>query len=164
MKIIGQQEVEVEEMKGKLWTGRIYDFKKMKAQNPSLLLVCVMRWPPKYINLKKEGILHMPALSPAPKLLKSYQKQEKNEDNWRSFVEKFVRQLERDVDAMRDRFTLRYILVKGTQIVLLCHERIDEHCHRQILPYIILNDREIDAGVYQGELCFETSVQTKLSW
>lgn len=151
-------------MKGQLFTGRIYDFKKLKEDNPFLLLACVMRWPPRYINLKKEGIIHLPGLSPPIKLLKAYQKKEKSEKNWKSFVEKFVKHMQKDNQAAQDTFTVRYLLIKGTQIVLLCHEHADENCHRQILPHLILNEGEIADGIYKGELCYDESIQTKLSW
>lgn len=151
-------------MKGRLYTGRIYDHAKLKAEYPKVLRICVMRWPPRFINLKEHGILHYTGLAPPVKLLQYYKKQKKTEENWKKFVEKMVKYLETDDMARKDIFSVRYMLLVGTDIVLLCHERADEDCHRRILPSVILTEEELADGVYQGELCFDETIQLKLDW
>ena len=151
-------------MRGQLLTGRIYDYAKLRAEYPDILQICVMRWSPRFINLEKNKILHFRGLSPPVKLLKAYQKKAKTEKNWKAFVERMVRHLEKDSMAQQDRFTVRHMLLAGTKIVLLCHERMDEDCHRTLLPYYILTEEELNAGVYKGELCFDETTQLKLDW
>ena len=151
-------------MRGQLHTGRIYDYAKLKAEYPKVLQICVMRWSPRFISLEKNGILHFSGLSPPAKLLKAYQKKAKTDKNWKSFIEKMVDHLEKDDMAKKDIFSLRYMLMAGTQIVLLCHEQVDENCHRHMLPHVILTEKEITEGVFQGELCFDESIQLRLDW
>jgi len=151
-------------MRGQLFTGLIYDYAKLKAEYPDILQICVMRWSPRFINLEKNNILHFPGLSPPAKLLKAYQKKKKTEKNWKDFVGKMVKHLERDGFAKDDRFTIRYMLMAGTKIILLCHEPMDEDCHRRLLPHYILTEDELDAEVYKGELCFDETIQLKLDW
>ena len=151
-------------MDGRLYTGRIYDHAKIRQEYPKLLQICVMRWPPRFINLKANKILHYLGLAPPVKLLKYYQKQKKTEENWKKFVEKMLRYLVTDDLAEKDIWSVRYLLLAGTDVVLLCHEHFDENCHRRLLPDVILTEKEQEAGVYQGEIYFDESVQTKLDW
>jgi uncharacterized protein YeaO (DUF488 family) len=151
-------------VEGRLYTGRIYDHARIKAEYPKVLRICVMRWPPRFIKLKENGITHFTGLSPPAKLLAYYKKREKNEKNWKSFVEKMVEHLETDDMARKDIFSLRYLLLAGTQVVLLCHEKADENCHRHILPQIVLTEEDLNAGVYKGELCFDETIQLRLDW
>jgi uncharacterized protein (DUF488 family) len=70
---------------------------------------------------------------------------------------------------MQDRFDIRLLLERGQNVVLLCHEKAEEDCHRKVLPYLLLNEEELDT--YKGELVFEEdgeqtklTEQTKLDW
>jgi len=151
-------------MEGRLYSGRIYDHTKLKAEYPKVLRICVMRWPPRFINLKEHGILHYTGLAPPVKLLRYYQKQKKTADSWKMFVEKMVEHLETDEMARKDIFSIRYMLSVGTHIILLCHERADEDCHRRMLPSMILTEEELAAGMYAGELYFDETIQLRLDW
>jgi len=151
-------------VKGSLYCGRIYDYAKLRAEYSDILQICVMRWSPRFINLEKNKILHFRGLSPPVKLLRAYQKKAKTEENWKAFVKRMVRHLEKDNMAQQDRFTVRNMLLAGTKIIFLCHEPMDENCHRSLLPYYVLTEKELDAGVYKGELCFDETVQLKLDW
>jgi len=148
-------------MKGQLWTGRVYDFGKIKERYPKMLLISVMRWHPRYIRLAANGILHMKSLSPSIKLLKYYQEKDKSEKNWRSFVTAFAEEFLESKLAGDDRFLIRNLLIRDTDIVLLCHEKRNENCHRKVLPSLLLNENEIDE-VYQGEIVLEDMVQETL--
>jgi len=148
-------------MKGQLFTGRVYDFRKIKERYPKVLLISVMRWHPRYIRLEANGIMHMKSLSPSIKLLKYYQEKEKSERNWRSFVTAYANEFMESKLAADGRFLIRNLLIHGTDIVLLCHEKKNENCHRKILPSLLLNEREI-GEIYQGEVVLEDSIQETL--
>ena len=156
-------------MKGRLFTGRIYEHRKIKHHYPDVLLVCVMRWAPKRIDLKKSKILHLQALSPSANLLTRYKKKmqkkmslREKEAIWKNFVTDYVTQIQKDSKAQDERFFIRSLLAKGTKITLLCHEGINEDCHRRILPDLLLTEKELKDGVYRGEVSFEETIQMKL--
>jgi len=148
-------------MKGRLYIGRVYEFRKIKERYPKMLLISVMRWHPRYIRLEANEILHMKCLSPSIKLLKYYQEKEKSEKNWQSFVTAFAEEFMESKLAADGRFLVRNLLMHGTDIVLLCHEKRNENCHRKVLPSLLLNEDEIDE-VYQGEVVLENMVQETL--
>jgi uncharacterized protein YeaO (DUF488 family) len=152
---------------GSLWTGRIYDYKKIKETFPNIKLICVMRWPPRYINFVKEGIEHIDALAPSISLLQWYKKEREGENFadefllWHEYLRRFHKEFRESELAQEARFNIRADLHDGYDIVLLCHERADENCHRRALPYLILNDGEED--IYKGEMKFD-SEQGQLDW
>jgi uncharacterized protein (DUF488 family) len=163
-------QLEKDNMKGKLFTGRIYDYRKIKIYYPEVLPICVMRWSPKRIDLKKHGILHFLGLAPSVKLLNWYKKKMRKkkmslrdkEIIWKNFVNDFMEYIEKDSLAQEERFLLRGLLIKGTNIVLLCHEKFNENCHRKILPSLLLTEKELESGIYCGEVSFEETMQTTL--
>lgn len=154
---------------GSLWTGRIYDYKKIREIFPNIIQICVMRWPPKYLDLKKEGIQHMLSFAPSMKLLNEYKKQRKDpikddfDEAWFMFIRGLYDEFSGNALVMEDRFKIRRALQDGESVVLLCHEKAGENCHRMMLPYIILTDDEMTT--YKGEMGFEPAVvQTKFDW
>ena len=152
---------------GSLWTGRIYDHQKIRKLMPDAILVCVMRWPPRYVSLKKEGIEHVPSFSPSRKLLKWAR--EPQEDiawadekmRWEVFLQRFVLEFKENEQALIDRNAIREDLKAGATIVLLCHERPEQNCHREILPYLLLEEDEMYC--FKGEVSFETK-EKKMDW
>lgn len=160
----------VEVLEGNLFTGRIYEYKKIRNKYPKSLLVCVMRWAPKYINLKDNKIIHLLGLAPSEKLLRRYRKQKRSGKfsralMWHMFLKDFMKELQESDMATQDILLVRKLLSGGTDVVLLCHEKIDEEdCHRQALPYLILTGDEI-VDVYHGEIKFGSAVtQRQLDW
>jgi hypothetical protein len=155
---------------GRLYTGRIYDYRKIKVNYPDVLPICVMRWAPRMVNLKKQGILHFVGLSPSAKLLSKYKKKSQKkkmslrekETIWKNFLVEYIGQIEKDSLAQEERFLVRSLLLKETNIVLLCHEKSDEDCHRYALPTLLLNEGELEDGVYCGEVSFGETIQKTL--
>jgi uncharacterized protein YeaO (DUF488 family) len=156
-------------VKGKLYTGRIYDYQKIREEYGKVLLICVMRWQPRFLNLEKKNILHLLGLSPSPKLLGFYKKRmqrkkisvREKEDIWKEYVKRFLKEMEGSL-AQQDRFLVRCLLGQGVNIVLLCHESADQNCHRRILPSVILTGEEFEDGVFCGEVILGDTIQTKL--
>ena len=137
---------------GNLWTGRVYDFRKIREYYSSATLICVMRWPPKYISLQKEGIEHIPSLSPTVENFQRYKK----EQNWEKFMRKFVSDFKKNEEAQKDLDDIEERLRLGENIVFLCHEKANENCHRKLLAYLLRDD-----DYYKGEVSLETD---RLDW
>jgi len=163
--------VGVGNMEGKLFSGRIYDYPKIRQYYPKALLICVMRWPPRMINLKKKRILHFVGLAPSLRLLNNYKKRaqkklslREEELVWEDYIETFYEEQNTNEEAIRDKDLVRNLLRNGTDVVLLCHEKSHENCHRKLLPDIILTKTQIENNVYQGEVVLEDIVQMKLGF
>ena len=71
---------------------------------------------------------------------------------WQDFVQRFIDEIKNSNESKKDVGLVRNLLKVGNDVVLLCHEKPEEHCHRQILPYLILTDDELDGGIFQNEL------------
>jgi len=113
-----------------------------------------MRWPPKYISLQKEGIEHIPSLSPSIKLLKKYQKKQ----DWDAFIKDFVFEFKENDYAQNDLDEIHGRLKQGEDIVLLCHEKSDEPCHRKLLAHLLPEDDDY----YKGEVNVDDT--DRLDW
>lgn len=155
-------------MTGDIWTGRIYDAEKVKKLfSNDTFLICVMRYAPRYINLKEKGIIHMPDLGPSKQLLKWYKMNKdklKEEILWLEFLKKFVKEQKASTKVDDLRMKIRRSLLKGATVVLFCHEKAGEYCHRLVLPHLILTDEERET-CYRGEITFKLpTYQKKLDW
>ncbi len=111
----------------------------------------------------------MLSLAPSMQLLNKYKKQRKDpikedfDEAWYMFIRDLYNEFSGNALVMEDRFKIRRALQDGESVVLLCHEKAGENCHRMMLPYIILTDEEMET--YKGEMTFETvTMQTKLDW
>lgn len=117
--------------KGTLYTSYFANWRKYKKI--SAFLISVTRFPPKYIDFKKEGICHWPILAPSKTLLNAYKEGLISKDNFRK---EYLIQISNDTESVKALNTIRDTLDNGTNITLICYERSSEFCHRHIISEI----------------------------
>lgn len=137
---------------GKLFTARVYDYAKLKEAHPKARFVCVMRFPPKFIPAE---VKRMRSMSPSIKTLAEYKKA----NDFDGFTKAFEKEVLSNPDFKDDACNVCDMLV-AQDVVLMCHEKYGENCHRHLLPKLILGN---DMSAYGGELLPPVK-QTELGW
>ncbi len=127
-----------------IFTGRIYDHKKIREQFPEALLVCVMRNPWRYTP---RDILRLRDLGPPEQLLKYCKEHEGAKGqaliNLQAYyTAEYFRHLY-DGLAGADLGQLQLLMNDYDKVILLCHEKRGEFCHRHLLRYHLVDDWDV---------------------
>ena len=127
-----------------VFTGRIYDHKKISAIFPDALLVSVMRKPwrftPRHVKIMQE-------LGPPVPLLK-YCKEHADVEgqeliNLQAYYSAEYFKHLYDGFAGADLGELRLLMNTYDKVILLCSEKSGEFCHRHLLRYHLVDDWDI---------------------
>lgn len=116
--------------KGILYTSYFCNWRKWKQLDAFTVAICRKR--PPYMNYDKEGIQELLELAPSEGLLKAYKNGLISKENFRN---KFLDELD-NVKSSNTLHLIQSLLDKGVNICLLCFERNEDFCHRQIVAEI----------------------------
>ena len=125
-----------------VFTGRIYNHKKIREKFPDALLVSVMRKPWRYAT---RDIVTLKELGPPGKLL-SYAHDHVDAEgqdlvNLQAYyTAEYFKHLNGNGDAKRELSGLEHLMDTHEKVVLLCHEYSGEFCHRHLLRYFVVDD------------------------
>lgn len=146
---------------GYLYTGRIYDFEKIRYKHPDIHLISVMRYNPRWISserIKKSNIELLPILGPPPKLLSETKKslQDSTIDELEiqiRYTSRYFDYLFNNMESLSKIEDIVKMIEDGSNIVLLCNENPGEFCHRRLLYHLIINRTGNEVG--GGEIKIE---------
>lgn len=130
-------------MVGMLYTGRIYDHKKIRQQLPDARLICVMRRPWRYCP---SDIPKLVSLGPPIDLHNETREAVENGYDGPEFKMSYSARymahlLLGDGEECPEDLTQKILhdVRGGSDIVLLCHEKAGEFCHRKLLYHFLIS-------------------------
>lgn len=138
-----------------IFSGRIYNHKRIREKYPDALLISVMRKPWRYTP---RDIIIMPDLGP-PEILLNYVRSHLDNkgqalvDLQAYYVTEFFKYLNNEAGAALKELN-ELMLHDSDMIILLCSEEPGEFCHRHLLRYYLLDNYDILNG---GEIILRSS-------
>lgn len=118
-------------------------FGAMKNFNNNMIPFSIAQWNPKWYKGN-----YIKALAPQELLIKWWKSCEQTEENRKLYIDKYIEQNLKNKDPHKLKEILD-IACEGQIPVLLCYERPDEFCHRQLVREW-LNAAGIECEEYKG--------------
>lgn len=115
-------------MKGKLYTSYFPIVKKGKG-----IKISIARFNPPWLDIKAYNMIWLPHLAPSEDLLDRHLK---GNVFWDDFTKEYLKGLN-TVEAEDNMFYLMYLLRRGYDVTVYCHEGKSRNCHRHVLGDIV---------------------------